>query len=116
MLLLVGARFSPRLPDPLLAVLLGAAAVALLGLEDLGVATVGAVPDAVPELRLPDLSPAAVGRDARPALGIMVVAYSDNVLTARAFAERAASGSTPTRSSSPSAPRTSPAACCRASR
>ena len=40
-LLLLGARFFPRLPNPLLAVLLGAAAVAVLGLEALGVETVG---------------------------------------------------------------------------
>jgi SulP family sulfate permease len=87
-LLLLGARFAPRLPNPLLAVLLGAAAVVVLGLEDLGVATVGSLPDLVPELRLPDLSAEAVATMLGPALGIMVVAYSDNVLTARAFAER----------------------------
>ena len=87
-LLLLGGRFLPRLPNPLIAVLLGAAAVAVLGLGDLGVATVGAVPDALPQLRLPDLSPGAVASMLGPALGIAVVAYSDNVLTARAFAER----------------------------
>ena len=87
-LLLLASRWWPRLPNPLLAVLLGAAAVAVLGLEDLGVATVGALPDTVPRLTLPDLSPDAVLTMLGPALGIAVVAYSDNVLTARAFAER----------------------------
>ncbi len=87
-LLLLGGHFLPRLPNPLIAVLLGAAAVTFLGLQDLGVATVGAVPDALPQLRLPDLSPGAVASMLGPALGIAVVAYSDNVLTARAFAER----------------------------
>ncbi len=87
-LLLVASRFWPRLPNPLLAVLLGAGAVALFGLEDLGVATVGTLPDLVPELRLPDLGVDAVAAMLGPALGITVVAYSDNVLTARAFAER----------------------------
>lgn len=87
-LLLLGWRFFPRLPNPLLAVLLGAAAVTVLGLESLGVETVGAVPDAIPQLSLPDLSPSAVAAMVGPALGITVVAYSDNVLTARAFAER----------------------------
>ncbi len=87
-LLLVASRFLPRLPNPLLAVLLGAGAVVLLGLDDLGVVTVGPLPDLVPELRLPDLSLDSVAAMIGPALGITVVAYSDNVLTARAFAER----------------------------
>ena len=87
-LLLIASRWWPRLPNPLLAVLLGAAAVVVLGLEDLGVATVGTLPDALPTLSLPDLSPDAVLAMLGPALGIAVVAYSDNVLTARAFAER----------------------------
>ena len=87
-LLLLGAHFFPKLPNPLLAVLLGAAAVAVLGLESLGVETVGAVPDTIPRPSLPDLSFAAVAAMIGPALGITVVAYSDNVLTARAFAER----------------------------
>ena len=87
-LLLLAAHFFPRLPNPLLAALLGAAAVAVLGLEELGVATVGALPAAIPDLSLPDLSPDAVAAMLAPALGITVVAYSDNVLTARAFAER----------------------------
>ncbi|WP_345204354.1 SulP family inorganic anion transporter [Fodinibacter luteus] len=87
-LLLLATRFFPRLPNPLFAALLGAAAVAALGLDRLGVATVGPLPDAVPELSLPDLSAGAVAAMIGPALGIAVVAYSDNVLTARAFAER----------------------------
>ena len=87
-LLLLGAHFFPRLPNPLLAVLLGAAAVTVLGLESLGVETVGAVPDTIPRPSLPDLSFASVAAMIGPALGITVVAYSDNVLTARAFAER----------------------------
>ena len=87
-LLLLSAHFFPRLPNPLLAALLGAAAVMVLGLDELGVAVVGPLPSALPQLSLPDLSPDAVATMLAPALGIAVVAYSDNVLTARAFAER----------------------------
>ena len=87
-LLLVASRLWPKLPNPLLAVLLGAAAVALFDLGDIGVATVGTLPSLVPDLTLPDLSLDAVAAMLGPALGITVVAYSDNVLTARAFAER----------------------------
>ena len=61
-LLLLGAHFFPRLPNPLLAALLGAAAVMVLGLDELGVAVVGPLPSALPQLSLPDLSPDAVGQ------------------------------------------------------
>ncbi|MFQ6172702.1 SulP family inorganic anion transporter [Oryzobacter sp. R7] len=87
-LLLLASWRWPRLPTPLLAVLLGAAAVAVLGLREAGVETVGALPGSLPGLTLPDLSPDAVLAMLGPALGITVVAYSDNVLTARAFADR----------------------------
>ena len=87
-LLLLAAHRFPRLPNPLLAVLLGAGAVTVLGLRSLGVETVGALPRELPHLTLPDLSPGAVLTMLGPALGIAVVAYSDNVLTARAFADR----------------------------
>ena len=59
-LLLVAARLWPRLPNPLFAVLLGAGAVALFHLGERGVAVVGPLPDAVPGLSLPDLSPGSV--------------------------------------------------------
>jgi SulP family sulfate permease len=88
-LLLLATRRWPLLPSPLLAVLLGAAAVALLGLDGLGVRTVGSVPDVLPGIHLPDLSLASVAAMIGPALGITVVAYSDNIIDARAFAERA---------------------------
>ena len=67
--------------------LLAAAAVAMLGLEQYGVTTVGAIlraarPAAAERHRLrPDPSAAS-------AIGITIVGYTDNVLTARAFAGR----------------------------
>jgi SulP family sulfate permease len=87
-LLFLLSRFAPRVPGPLVVVLLGAAVVAAFHLTDSGVRTVGALPDALPHLALPHLGLAEVGRMLGPALGIAVVAYSDNVLTARAFAAR----------------------------
>jgi high affinity sulfate transporter 1 len=81
------ARVAPRAPIPLLGVGLAAAVVAMLSLEDQGVALVGGVPGGLPA------HPAWVGvADLRhlvlPALGLAVVAYTDNMLTARAFAAR----------------------------
>ncbi len=87
-LLLLLARFAPRVQGPLVAVLVGAAAVTVFHLGDSGIATVGPLPDTLPHLTLPHLDLAEVGRMLGPALGVAVVAYSDNVLTARAFAAR----------------------------
>jgi high affinity sulfate transporter 1 len=87
-LLFLLARFAPKVPGPLVAVLVGAAAVAAFQLSDVGVETVGALPTTLPGFSVPDLDLAEVGRMLGPALGVAVVAYSDNVLTARAFADR----------------------------
>jgi sulfate permease, SulP family len=85
--LLVAGRFAPRAPVPLLAVVLAVGAVTLFDLEDRGIALVGAVPSALPSLPvgvpLHDLTQLIL-----PAFGLAVVAYTDNVLTGRAFADR----------------------------
>ena len=51
-----------------------------------------------------------------PAVGVAIVGYSDNVLTARAFATRRGENIDGTRSCWPSAPRTWPPVCCAGSR
>ena len=81
------ARF-PRLPGPLLAVALAAAAVTVFGLKAHGIAVVGSVPNGLPVPTVPDLAWSDVQALLLPALGVAVVGYSDNVLTARAFAMR----------------------------
>jgi MFS superfamily sulfate permease-like transporter len=86
-LLAVEARF-PRLPAPLLAVGLAAAVVILFHLDRHGVAIVGMVPDGLPRPRLPILSEADFRDLLLPGIGVMVVGYADNVLTARVFASR----------------------------
>ncbi|HSE09772.1 MAG TPA: sulfate permease [Nocardioidaceae bacterium] len=87
-LLLLGQHFRPRWPNPLFVMLLAAAAVALLGLEDQGIEVVGAIPARLPAPGLPDLAAQEVLQLAVPALGVAIVSYSDNVLTGRAFASR----------------------------
>ena len=76
----------PRLPGPLLAVLLATLTVSLLRLDQLGVAVVGDIPSGLPQLQLPTLQ--QLPQLVAAAIGIAVVGYSDNVLTARAFATR----------------------------
>jgi high affinity sulfate transporter 1 len=86
-LLLLIARRYPKVPGPLVVVLLASAVVAVLGWAD-RVAVVGDVPFGLPELVLPDVGLSDVGLLALPALGLMIVGYTDNVLTARSFANR----------------------------
>ena len=83
--LLVGSRLFPRAPVPLLAILGAAGAVALL---DLDVAVVGEVPAGLPAPTLPDVGISDLAALLLPALGVTVVAYTDNTLTSRAFADR----------------------------
>jgi sulfate permease, SulP family len=87
-LLFSGQKLAPAFPFPLVAVLLATAAVAVGNLEQAGVAVVGAIPAGLPRLGLPQVSIADIQALLLPALGIAVVGYSDNVLTARAFASR----------------------------
>lgn len=84
-LVLVSA-FLPRLPGPLLAVLLATAASVLLDLPRHGVSVVGPIPPGLPSFAVPALGAADLGSLLLPAMGVALVAYSDNVLTGRAFA------------------------------
>lgn len=82
---------APRLPGPLIGILAATAAVALFAGSRNGadvVDVVGAIPAGLPVPDWPALSGEMLGDLAVPALGIAVVAFSDNVLTARAFASR----------------------------
>jgi SulP family sulfate permease len=84
--LFVGTALVPRLPWPLLAVLGATLATVWLDLEQYGVTVVGPVPQGLPAVNLPHDLGAVVGL-LGPAAGIAVVAFTDNVLTGRAFAE-----------------------------
>jgi high affinity sulfate transporter 1 len=86
--LAVGGALLPKLPVPLIAVLLAAAATAVFSLRDSGVRVIGAIPAGVPAPGLPAVSGADVVALLLPAVGVAVVGYSDNVLTARSFAIR----------------------------
>ena len=85
--LFLGSSRWPRIPWPLIAVLAATLVTGLFDLEQYGVTVVGTVPQGLPALSIPtDVAPFLdlLG----PALGIAVVAFTDNVLTARAFAEQ----------------------------
>ena len=85
LLLLLRWRW-PRLPGPLLAALLATAVVAAL--HPGGVSVVGPVPARLPAVGLPTLDPGVLRELLLPAFTVLVVAFSDDVVTARSFAGR----------------------------
>ncbi|OBB97782.1 SulP family inorganic anion transporter [Mycolicibacterium peregrinum] len=87
-LLLVLYRLSPRFPGPLVAVLAATAAVWLFSLDDKGIRVVGGIPAGLPSPALPPVPLTELLALVIPAVGIAVVAFSDNALTARTFAAR----------------------------
>jgi sulfate permease, SulP family len=86
--LLAGSRLCPGAPVLLIAVLLATAVVVVLGLQDQGIRVVGDVPSGLPVPQVPQLSASDVAALVLPAFGVATVGYTDNVLTARAFATR----------------------------
>ncbi len=78
----------PNAPIPLIAVLLSTVAVAIFNLDNRGVAVVGEIPAGLPHFVIPQMSIQDLSSLIASAVGISLVGYSDNVLTARAFANR----------------------------
>jgi SulP family sulfate permease len=76
----------PRLPGPLLAVLL--ATVAVAAFRPGGVGVVGPVPARFPTVQLPALHPQLLRELLLPAFTVLIVGFSDDVVTARSFARR----------------------------
>jgi SulP family sulfate permease len=86
--MLGGAALWPRAPMALVGMLGSTAAVSVLDLTDHGVKVIGDIPARLPAPGLPDVSGHDVLSLLGPALGIAFVGYTDNILTARAFATR----------------------------
>src|SRR5688572_8945977 len=82
--LLVMERRWPHSPAPLVAVGGGIVASFLLGIESLGVSTVGAIPRGLPGLTLPSLD--LVTALIPGALGIAVMSFTETIAAGRAFA------------------------------
>jgi sulfate permease, SulP family len=78
----------PQAPGLLLAMLLATGAVAAFGLTGHGVAVVGPIPSGLPVPRIPDLHWGELPELLLPAFTVMIVAFTDDVLTARSFARR----------------------------
>lgn len=81
-------RIAPTVPDALVGVA-AATGFALVVGPDAGLATVGAITSGLPQLQVPAFAMADIVALAPAALGVSLVGYADNVVTARAFAQRA---------------------------
>lgn len=86
--LLRSPRLLPRLPSALVTMAVAAAAVTLLGLDDLGVRIVGEVTPGLPDLALPRVPLAELHTLLVSAAGIALIAFSSAMPTIRSFAAK----------------------------
>lgn len=87
-LLLILSRLAPRVPGPLVAVVLGIGASALFNFGEFGLRLLGEIPAGIPIPRIPnvtavDWQPLAVG-----AAGLALISYNSAMVTARGFAAK----------------------------
>lgn len=86
--LILSKRFVPRLPAALVALVAATLAVAMFGLDSLGVAVVGEVPAGLPELKMPSIPLHLLDDIAAAAAGLALISFSSTMLTARSFAAK----------------------------
>jgi len=81
-------RFLPRLPAPLIALVLAVALVEILGLDRSGVAVLGVVPAGLPKLGWTPIPSTLFVPLATSAAGLALVSFTSGMVTARSFAAR----------------------------
>jgi sulfate permease, SulP family len=86
-LLLVG-WLLPKIPGPLIVVVLAIVVSAVAGLASMGVAEVGQIPAGLPSLEVPDFRLRDILTLLPAAVGIFFVAFTSEILTARSVAGR----------------------------
>lgn len=86
--LLVLAWLTPRIPGPLIAILGAAVVVSVFSLDRNGIEVVGDIPSGLPAPGFTAIPLADLMTMVIPVAGVAIVAFSDNVLTARTFAVR----------------------------
>ncbi|MEM1416829.1 MAG: SulP family inorganic anion transporter, partial [Myxococcota bacterium] len=87
-LLVALKRWAPRVPRALVVVVLGTLAVRVLGLEAEGVAVVGAIPEGLPALRVPDVDAETLAGLIGVAGPIALVAVMEAMSVGKAVAQR----------------------------
>ena len=86
-LMIVGGHWWPKAPVALIGMITATALAAWTPLSSMGLELIGDIPAGLPWPSLPSLSLARSVDLIVPALGVAFVGYSDNILTARAFAK-----------------------------
>jgi sulfate permease, SulP family len=86
--LLIFGWLAPRIPGPLIAILAAALVVSVFALHRSGIKVVGDIPTGLPMPGFSGVPVADVIAMVIPVAGVAIVAFSDNVLTARTFAVR----------------------------
>jgi high affinity sulfate transporter 1 len=86
--LLLFGWLLPKLPAPLVVVVLAIVVSAVVGLANEGVAVVGHIPAGLPGLEVPDVGLLDTLKLIPAALGIFFVGFSGGILTARTYAGR----------------------------
>jgi SulP family sulfate permease len=79
---------APRFPAALVVVVAGIAISTWLNLDQHGVAVVGHIPSGLPSLKVPTPPLSQVFDLVPAALGLFLVSFADEILTARAYAQR----------------------------
>ncbi len=86
--LLLSARIFPRLPSALVALVAVGAVVALLGLQNHGVAVIGSIPAGLPSFGFPKIELDYFDQIIGAAVGLALISFSSMMLTARSFAAK----------------------------
>ena len=86
--LLLLARLAPKVPGPLLAVVLGIAASALFGFAEHGVRLLGEIPAGLPIFTIPAISLSDWQALTVGAVGLALISYNSAMVTARGFASK----------------------------
>jgi high affinity sulfate transporter 1 len=86
--LALAPRLVPRLPAPLVAVILAALAVKVFNLDALGVATLGSIPAGLPSIRIPHVSLDVIPQLLAQAAGLALICFSSMMITSRSFASK----------------------------
>jgi high affinity sulfate transporter 1 len=81
-------RFAPRLPGPLIALILMTAIVAIFNLEDRGVSVLGDIPAGLPSLAIPRVSLREVAQLMPGAVAIVGITMAEGLLIARKYAQK----------------------------
>jgi len=86
--LVVLKRFAPKAPGPLVVVIGAILVSSIFQLADYGIAVVGQIPSGLPMPQIPQVSLADLKALLPAALGMAVLIFSDEVLTARVFSRK----------------------------